>query len=50
MFKAVNPKLDVTSMEDGVLKFWKKQDVFKKTIEQRKGKALTWMTIIILSW
>lgn len=38
MFKAVNPKLDVPSMEDNVLKMWKKQDIFKKTIEQRQGK------------
>jgi isoleucyl-tRNA synthetase len=38
MFKAVNPKLDVPAMEDAVLKFWKKQDVFKKTVEQRQGK------------
>jgi isoleucyl-tRNA synthetase len=38
MFKSVSPKLDVSSMEENVLKLWKKQDVFKKTIEQRKGK------------
>ena len=38
MFKAVNPKLDVVSMEDNVLKMWKKQEVFKKTVEQRQGK------------
>jgi isoleucyl-tRNA synthetase len=38
MFKAVNPKLDVPSMEDSVLKFWKKQEIFKKTVEQRQGK------------
>ena len=25
-------------MEENILKLWKKQDVFKKTIEQRKGK------------
>ena len=25
-------------MEENVLKFWKKQDIFKKTVEQRKGK------------
>jgi isoleucyl-tRNA synthetase len=37
MFKPVSPKLDVNSMEDGVLKFWKQNDIFKKTIEQRKG-------------
>ncbi|MBK6793070.1 MAG: isoleucine--tRNA ligase [Anaerolineales bacterium] len=38
MFKTVNPKLDVPAMEDNVLKMWKKQEVFKKTIEQRQGK------------
>lgn len=38
MFKAVNPKLDVVSMEEKVLKFWTKREVFKKTIEQREGQ------------
>ncbi len=38
MFKAVNPKLDVVSMEEKVLKFWTKQEIFKKTVEQRQGK------------
>jgi isoleucyl-tRNA synthetase len=38
MFKSVNARLDVASMEDNVLKMWKKQDIFKKTVEQRKGK------------
>ncbi|MCK6584315.1 MAG: isoleucine--tRNA ligase [Anaerolineales bacterium] len=38
MFKAVNPKLDVPAMEDNVLKMWKKQGIFKKTVEQRQGK------------
>lgn len=37
MFKPVSPKLDVTSMEEGVLKFWKQAEIFKKTVEQRKG-------------
>jgi isoleucyl-tRNA synthetase len=37
MFKPVNSKLDVTSMEEGVLKFWKKAGIFKKTVEQRQG-------------
>ncbi|MCQ3937081.1 MAG: isoleucine--tRNA ligase [Chloroflexi bacterium] len=37
MFKPVNPKLDVPAMEDAVLKMWKKQDIFAKTVEQRKG-------------
>ncbi len=38
MFKSVSPKLDVSSMEENVLKMWKKQEIFKKTIEQREGK------------
>ena len=37
MFKPVSPKLDVISMEEGVLKFWKQNDIFKKTVEQREG-------------
>ena len=38
MFKTVNPKLDVPAMEDNVLKMWKRQEIFKKTGEQRQGK------------
>ena len=37
MFKPVSPKLNVTALEEGVLKFWKTQKIFRKTIEQRKG-------------
>jgi len=37
MFKPVNSKLNVTSMEDAVLKFWKQREIFKKTVEQRQG-------------
>ncbi len=37
MFKPISPKLDVTSMEEAVLRFWKSAEIFKKTIEQRKG-------------
>jgi isoleucyl-tRNA synthetase len=37
MFKPVSPKLDVTALEEGVLKFWKAQKIFQKTIEQRRG-------------
>jgi isoleucyl-tRNA synthetase len=37
MFKPVSPKLNVTSMEENVLKFWKQADIFKKTVEQRQG-------------
>jgi isoleucyl-tRNA synthetase len=37
MFKPVSPKLDVTALEEGILKFWKAQKIFEKTVEQRKG-------------
>ena len=37
MFKPVSPKLDVTTLEEGILKFWKAQKIFEKTVEQRKG-------------
>ncbi len=37
MFKPVSSKLNVTSMEENVLKFWKQTDIFKKTVEQRQG-------------
>lgn len=36
-FKPVSPKLDVTSLEEGVLKFWKKEKIFEKTISTRTG-------------
>ncbi len=36
MFKSVSSKLDAPSMEENVLKLWKKQDIFKKTMAQRK--------------
>jgi len=37
MFKPVSPKLDVTSVEENVLRFWKQAGIFKKTIDQREG-------------
>jgi isoleucyl-tRNA synthetase len=37
MFKPVSSKLNVTSMEENVLKFWKQAEIFKKTVEQRAG-------------
>ena len=37
MFKPVSPKFDVTGMEESVLKMWKRENVFKKTIAQRQG-------------
>ncbi len=37
MFKPVSPKLDVAAMEAEVLKFLKKQDIFKKTTAANEG-------------
>jgi isoleucyl-tRNA synthetase len=37
MFKSVSSKLNVTTMEENVLKFWKQAEIFKKTVEQRNG-------------
>ncbi|MBT3338851.1 MAG: isoleucine--tRNA ligase [Anaerolineae bacterium] len=37
MFKPVSPKLDVAAMEADVLKFWKKQEIFKKTTAANEG-------------
>src|SRR5512143_3540337 len=37
MFKPVSSKLNVIEMEAGVLKFWKHNQIFKKTTEQRQG-------------
>ncbi len=37
MFKPVSPKLDITALEEGVLKFWKAQKIFEKTISERQG-------------
>ncbi len=33
-FKEVSPQVNLPQVEVGVLEFWKKQDVFRKTIEQ----------------
>ncbi len=38
MFKPVSPSLDVIKMEEDVLAFWEKQDVFHKSGEQREGQ------------
>ena len=35
MFKPVNNKVNFAQMEEGILEFWKKNDTFKKSIEQR---------------
>ena len=35
MFHSVSNKVDFPKMEEGVLKFWKDRDIFKKSIEER---------------
>ena len=37
MFKPVSPKLNVNLMEEGVLRFWKSQDIFQKSLTTREG-------------
>ncbi len=37
MFDQVSPKLDIVKMEEGILDFWKKHDIFHKSVERRKG-------------
>ncbi len=37
MFKPVSAKLNVNEMEEGVLAFWKENDIFRKSTENRKG-------------
>jgi len=37
MFKPVSSKLDVPAMEEEVLNFWRREEIFKKTVEQREG-------------
>jgi len=37
MFKPVSSKLDVVAMEEAVLRFWKSQKIFEKTVSERQG-------------
>ena len=37
-FKLVDQKIEFPKMEEGILKYWKDNDVFNKTVEKRKGK------------
>ena len=37
MFRPVSPKLNIVLMEEGVLRFWKKNQIFRKSLEQREG-------------
>ena len=35
MFRPVSNKVDFAKMEEGVLSFWRENDVFKKSVESR---------------
>lgn len=37
MYKPVNPKADFPKQEEEILKFWKEDDTFKKSVSQREG-------------
>ena len=39
MYKPVDPKVDFAKQEEDVLKFWEKNDVFKKSVSLRDGGA-----------
>ena len=36
MYEKVSTKLDFTSREEKVLKFWKENEIFEKSIEEKK--------------
>jgi isoleucyl-tRNA synthetase len=38
MFKSVSPKLNITLLEEGVLRLWKSKRIFEKSDEARHGK------------
>ncbi|HPC70914.1 MAG TPA: isoleucine--tRNA ligase [Treponema sp.] len=38
MYKSVDPKVEFPKMEEEILAFWEKNDIFKKSISQREGK------------
>lgn len=37
MFKPVSPKLNITLMEEAMLRFWKSHDIFRKSMTMREG-------------
>ena len=37
LFKPVSSKLDVPAMEEAVLKMWKREKIFEKSMETRNG-------------
>ena len=37
MFKTVSPKLNVTVLEEGILRYWRNHEVFQRTLSERAG-------------
>lgn len=37
MFKPVTPRLNVTTMEEGILRFWRTHDIFQRSMKEREG-------------
>ena len=37
MYDKVEPKVDFPKMEEEVLSFWEKHDIFRKSVSQREG-------------
>ncbi len=37
MFKSVSPKLNINALEEEQLAFWKARDIFRRSMEERKG-------------
>jgi len=38
MIKKVNPQVDYIKLEHSILKFWEKNDIFKKRVALNQGK------------
>ena len=37
MFKPVSPRLNITVMEESMLRFWKSHDIFHRSLDRREG-------------
>ena len=37
MFKSVSSRVSLPEMEEGVLQFWKEEDIFRRTESEREG-------------
>ena len=49
MYESVDPKVNFPEQEEKVLKFWEKNDIFKKSISQREGAPeYVFMTDLLL--